>query len=206
MPKKRTIAALDVGSHEITLKIAQLERNGLPLELETVKQTLAIGTDTYRTGEIHNDTVATLVDVLEKMVIKLKEYKVTQVSAAATSAIREARNRQLVLDQIDRVCRYPIQVLSNAQERYFHMVATISRWPEFSSKIQDGTLVLEGQTISAPDLRERLGRVAAHYKDVAVILRGDVRTPYENIVGVLDLCREAGIWNVAFATNRPDAE
>lgn len=71
---------------------------------------------------------------------------------------------------------------------------------------KDGSLVLEGQGITPADLSDRLTRVAAHYKDVAVILRGDRQTPYENIVNVLDLCRDAGIWNVAFATNRPEAE
>ncbi len=143
MAKKRTIAALDVGSHEITLKIAQLERNGLPLELETIRKTLAIGTDTYRTGEIHDDTVRELILVLEQMTGKIREYKVTSVLAAATSAIREARNRQLVLDQIDRICRYPIRVLSNAEERYFHMLATIAKWPQLSDLIREGTLVLD---------------------------------------------------------------
>ncbi|NCA98420.1 MAG: HD domain-containing protein [Clostridia bacterium] len=143
MAKKRTIAALDVGSHEITLKIAQLERTGLPLELETVRQTLAIGTDTYRTGEISDETVRELVAVIERMAGKIREYKVTQVFAVATSAIREARNRQVVLDQIDRIFRHPIQVLSNAQERYFHSLATIAHWPPFTDQIKEGTLVLD---------------------------------------------------------------
>jgi exopolyphosphatase/guanosine-5'-triphosphate,3'-diphosphate pyrophosphatase len=143
MAKKRTIAALDVGSHEITLKIAQLEREGLPLELETIKKTLAIGTDTYKTGEISEQTVAEIVHVLADMMLKLKEYKVTQLTAAATSAVREARNRQLVLDQIDRVCQYPIRILSNGEERFYHMLATAGRWPQYTNLIQEGTLVLD---------------------------------------------------------------
>lgn len=69
---------------------------------------------------------------------------------------------------------------------------------------RDGTLVLEGQDISSSDLTERLSRIAGVYRDVAVILRGDEQTHYKNIVHVLDLCREAGIWNVAFATDRPE--
>ena len=71
---------------------------------------------------------------------------------------------------------------------------------------KDGSLVLEGQGITPAELLDRLTRVAAHYKDVAVILRGDRQTSYENIVNVLDLCRDAGIWNVAFATNRPESD
>jgi exopolyphosphatase/guanosine-5'-triphosphate,3'-diphosphate pyrophosphatase len=143
MAKKRTIAALDVGSHEITLKIAQVERDALPLVLETVKRTLPIGTDTYKTGEISLETVADIVAVISQMTSKLKEFKVSQVRAVATSAVREAHNRQLVLDQIDRICKYPVQVLGNGEERYFHMLAAAGRWPAFTELIQEGTLVLD---------------------------------------------------------------
>jgi biopolymer transport protein ExbD len=31
-------------------------------------------------------------------------------------------------------------------------------------------------------------------------VRGDERTPFRYIAAVLDTCREANIWNVAFAT------
>lgn len=70
---------------------------------------------------------------------------------------------------------------------------------------RDGALVLEGKGITATDLLDRLSMIAEHHKDVAVILRGDRQTSYEHIVNVLDLCRQAGIWNVAFATDRPES-
>ena len=143
MAKKRTIAALDVGSHEITLKIAQLEREGLPIPLETVSRTLAIGTDTYKSGEISPSTSAEIVAVLDQMLLKLKEYKTGQILAAATSAVREAKNRELVLDQIDRACHIPIEVLSNAEERYNHMLALSALWLPFAKLIEQGTLVLD---------------------------------------------------------------
>jgi len=71
---------------------------------------------------------------------------------------------------------------------------------------EDGTIVLEGREVDPATLHERLVNIASVYRDVAVILRGDRDTRYENIVRVLDLCRKAGIWNVAFATDRPENE
>lgn len=70
---------------------------------------------------------------------------------------------------------------------------------------QDGTIILEGRAIAGPDLVGLLSNIASVHKDVAVILRGDRETQYANIVRVLDFCREAGIWNVAFATDRPES-
>lgn len=64
----------------------------------------------------------------------------------------------------------------------------------------DGTIVFNRKPISAQELREKLDQLSKLYPDQAVILRGDQKTPYKSIVDVLDLCRMANIWNVAFAT------
>ena len=66
----------------------------------------------------------------------------------------------------------------------------------------DGSVVLNRKSISADELRTRLTDLARLYPDYAIILRGDERTAYRAIVNVLDICREAGIWNVAFATDK----
>jgi biopolymer transport protein ExbD len=47
---------------------------------------------------------------------------------------------------------------------------------------------------------EKLKSLAALYPDYAIILRGDQKAKWEDIVRILDLCRDAKIWNVAFAT------
>ena len=67
---------------------------------------------------------------------------------------------------------------------------------------QDGTVVWNRKTVGAGELRERLGELARIYPDYAIILRGDERAAYRAIINVLDICRDAGIWNVAFATDK----
>jgi biopolymer transport protein ExbD len=39
-----------------------------------------------------------------------------------------------------------------------------------------------------------------------VILRGDEIVDYQHVIRVLDTCQKAGIWNIAFATRKPDAD
>lgn len=68
----------------------------------------------------------------------------------------------------------------------------------------DGTVVWDRKTISKAALQEKLKSLASLYPDYAIILRGDVKTDYEHIVQVLDTCRMAGIWNVAFATSKAE--
>lgn len=66
----------------------------------------------------------------------------------------------------------------------------------------DGTVVWNRKAVALDELRARLKQLSGLYPDYAIILRGDQKTAYEDIVAVLDICREANIWNVAFATAR----
>lgn len=66
---------------------------------------------------------------------------------------------------------------------------------------QDGTVVWNRKPVAQDELLPRLQSLARLYPDYAIILRGDERAAYKAIVSVLDTCRAAGIWNVAFATD-----
>jgi biopolymer transport protein ExbD len=66
----------------------------------------------------------------------------------------------------------------------------------------DGKVVMNRRELNAADLEAALAKIATLYPDQAVILRGDENVDYRHIVEVLDICRRANIWNVAFATAR----
>ncbi len=68
----------------------------------------------------------------------------------------------------------------------------------------DGSIVMNRKVISPDDLAEKLKQLAKLYPDYAVILRGDQKTNYKAIVDVLDMCRAANIYNIAFATGRSE--
>ena len=69
---------------------------------------------------------------------------------------------------------------------------------------KDGGIVMNRRPMSSEELRETLTRIAKLYPDQAVILRGDENADYRFVVDVLDICRAANIWNVAFATSKPE--
>lgn len=66
----------------------------------------------------------------------------------------------------------------------------------------DGGIVFNRQPLSSAQLLEKLKTLSGLFPDQAVILRGDREVNYKYIVEVLDICRAANIWNVAFATSR----
>ena len=68
----------------------------------------------------------------------------------------------------------------------------------------NGTIVVNRQQKSVAELLDQLKKLAQLYPDQAVIVRGDEAVDYKHIVQVLDICREADIWNVAFATGKTE--
>jgi biopolymer transport protein ExbD len=69
---------------------------------------------------------------------------------------------------------------------------------------KDGAIFMNRRLMSSDELLETLTRVAKLYPDQAVVLRGDENVDYHYVVDALDICRAANIWNVAFATSKPE--
>ena len=67
-----------------------------------------------------------------------------------------------------------------------------------------GSVIVNRQQKSLQELLELLKKLSQLYPDQAVIVRGDQAVDYKHIVDVLDICRQADVWNVAFATGKLD--
>jgi biopolymer transport protein ExbD len=68
----------------------------------------------------------------------------------------------------------------------------------------DGSVVLNQKVVPLSELQTKLKQLSDLFPDYAIIVRGDERTPFRFIAAVLDTCRAANIWNVAFATAKPE--
>lgn len=66
--------------------------------------------------------------------------------------------------------------------------------------VRDGSVVVNGRSLSLEDLKGRLARVSRFYPGQPVIIRADGALPYERLVKVIDVCRAADVWNFSLAT------
>jgi len=64
----------------------------------------------------------------------------------------------------------------------------------------DGNVVVNRRTLTSPELTELLKGLVQLNAEQAVVIRGDEAGAYKNIVNVLNVCSQAGVTNVAFAT------
>ena len=69
----------------------------------------------------------------------------------------------------------------------------------------DGSIILNGRDVTEPELLSKLQSISEAYPDQAVILRGSSDPDFQSIINVLDQIKKAGIWNVAFATTKPQS-
>lgn len=66
--------------------------------------------------------------------------------------------------------------------------------------MKNGTTVVNGRTLADAELSALLRRLVELFPGQPVLLRADTETDYGHVIKILDLCRQADIWNVSFAT------
>jgi biopolymer transport protein ExbD len=64
----------------------------------------------------------------------------------------------------------------------------------------DGNVIVNHRTLTSQELADLLKGLVQLSAEQAVVIRGDEAGAYKNIVNVLNICSEAGVTNVAFAT------
>ena len=64
----------------------------------------------------------------------------------------------------------------------------------------DGNVVVNRRTLNPAELTDLLRGLIQLNAEQAVVIRGDETGAYKNVVEVLNICSQAGVSNVAFAT------
>ena len=138
-----TFAAIDVGSFEVEMGIYEISNRNRIRKLDHIRHVTALGSDTYNNGKISYEMVEELCDVLAGFAGIMKSYKVTEYRAYATSAMREARNNRIVLDQIRVRTGIQIRIISNSEQRFLGYKAIAVSDDEFDENIQQGTAIVD---------------------------------------------------------------
>ena len=140
---KKLVAVIDIGSINARLKIFEIGAKGKPKEVESCSRFISLGAQGYTSGMIQPAQVTELCTCLNMFDVKCKEYHVSKVFCMATSAFREAGNRDVVLDQIKVRTGFDINVLDNSIERHYHNTAIKETMPDFVELIKSGTMILD---------------------------------------------------------------
>lgn len=98
-----SLAAIDIGTTSIRMAVAQLSDDNSIQVLESLQQSLSLGKDVFTKGHIQKVTIEECVNALKSFKKVLNEYQITnpeQIRIVATTAVREALNKDVFLDRI----------------------------------------------------------------------------------------------------------
>lgn len=136
-------AAIDVGSYEVEMKIFEFTARRGMKEIDQLRYRIELGKDTYNTGKIGVKKLEELCRVLNDFVRVMDGYGVTAYRACATSAVREAKNRHLIVEYVKRMTGLVIESLDNTQQHFLDYKAISFGLPDFHQNIQNGTAIAD---------------------------------------------------------------
>src|SRR5262249_11873652 len=117
-----TIAAIDVGSNAIRLSIATVNADGGHQAVYNLREAVRLGQDVFTNGIISPQTIDRMLQCFTDFKKKLEEHGVNHVKAVATSALREATNRDAVLKAVNKATGLEISIIGAEEEaRLIHL-------------------------------------------------------------------------------------
>ena len=139
----KTFAAINVGSGEVSMKIYEISSKTGIREIDYVRYYIELGSDTYTKGYIEYDLVRELCDVLEGFSTKMEEYRVDSYLALGSSALIEASNCELIVDQIRVRTGLKVETIDNAQQRFLLLKSVARGMRNFEQLIDDGAAIVD---------------------------------------------------------------
>lgn len=123
MRAERAIAAVDVGSNAIRLQIMGVRPSGALIERESIREPVRLGHRVFLTGRLEYSGIHGAVSVLSAFRAAMDRHRVVYSRCVATSAVREAQNKDEFLEQVRSRSGLKLEVISGAEETRLLTVA-----------------------------------------------------------------------------------
>jgi len=198
-------AVIDIGTTSTRMTIATIDQKGMAHPLEYLTQAVSLGKDTFTKGSIEKGTISDCVRALRNFRRVLEEYGISsddRIRAVATTAVREATNRDAFLDRLYIATGIRIEVLDDmdvarltflSARSFFERDAALVRGQNIMCEIGGGStevLVLEKGNIVATHsfklgalrLREMLEKFNAPVVRQRELMESEIKRTVEQIL------------------------
>jgi exopolyphosphatase / guanosine-5'-triphosphate,3'-diphosphate pyrophosphatase len=114
------LAAIDIGSNAARLLIDEVFQNPQGklefVKVSLVRVPLRLGFDVFEKGEISKEREDNLIKTLLSYKLLLEVYDVKHIKACATSAMRDAKNSQRILERVKNETGIELKIISGQEE------------------------------------------------------------------------------------------
>jgi len=135
------LSVIDVGAGGIRMLIAELGEDGYVRTLEELERPIALGRDTFQTGSLSAASTKKAVNVLRQYRATMDTYAVEHTRAVATSAVRNALNRDTFVDRVFLATGIELEVIEGSQESLLTFAA-VQRTIEDQPQYREGDALL----------------------------------------------------------------
>jgi exopolyphosphatase / guanosine-5'-triphosphate,3'-diphosphate pyrophosphatase len=127
-----TLAAVDIGSNSVRLKIARLKGRRLE-SLHEDREVTRLGDPVFREGIVSPEVMANTVKVLRRFHRAVQEAGTDLVRVVGTSALRDARNSQAFLEWVRSTTGWTVEIISGIEEARLIHLGIVSSSPRITS-------------------------------------------------------------------------
>ena len=186
------VAAADIGTNSTRLLIADVGSDGSVAELERLLVITRLGEGVDAGGSLGEAPMGRVTDTLTRYAAHARELSAERSLAVATSAVRDAANRDDFLARVPASGFEP-RLLTGEQEAATTFAGVCSRAPGGEAVAADGTLVVDVGGGSTELVLGAAGGVAWSRSLQAGCVRMTERVLGEDVVGHTDLAACAAV-------------
>jgi len=136
------VAVIDIGSSAIRMAVAEVGPAGART-LENLSKPVSLGQDVFTSGRISSETMRECLAILANYREVITGYGAKQVHAIATSAVRDAANRDNFVDKIFIRAGIDVEVIEGMEENRLLLMAVESALEKTLDFRQVNALVIE---------------------------------------------------------------
>jgi exopolyphosphatase/guanosine-5'-triphosphate,3'-diphosphate pyrophosphatase len=155
------VAVIDLGSNSWRLVVFTYEPHGWWKRTDELYETVRIGEGLGETGRLSEQAIARGLETLGVFArfCRANRLGAADIHAVATSAIRDASNREQFLEQAHAATGLAIQVLSEQDEAHYGYVAAVN-----TTTLRDGVVLdLGGGSMQLIEVRDRRAGAMASF-------------------------------------------
>ena len=129
-----TVAGIDCGTNSIRLKVARVDENGMTEIVPRQLKVIRLGQDVDKTHRFADEALERAYTAAREFADILKEHPVDGLRFVATSATRDASNREEFEDGIERILGVRPEVIPGTEEADLSFLGATSVVPRTDLK------------------------------------------------------------------------
>ncbi len=159
----KTEAAIEIGSTGIRLLVAEIDSHGTHSILDRAELPVALGRDVFTSGTISRTILLQCLSILNRFREQLLGWQILpeDTTVVATSAFREAKNRDSILDRIMVKTGFRVKVIDGIEEnRLMYLAINDCLKEQHISVTEKDSIILEVGGGSTEIMLSTKGKIA----------------------------------------------